>query len=86
MSLFNNHAGLSFAEDCFNIKANFLERDRVQLENRISDLKEALKINKEMINSLIMGADNLDVSDKLQKEIALMHAAIERTEYERDEA
>lgn len=65
MSLFNNQAGLSFAEDAFNIKANFLERDRVQLENRIFDLKEALKINKELIQTLVMGADNLEVSEKL---------------------
>ena len=73
MSLFNNQAGLSFAEDCFNIKANFLERDRVQLENRISDLKEALKINKELIQSLVMGADNLEVSEKMRKENHLLH-------------
>lgn len=58
----------------------------MQLENRISDLKEALSINKELIQTLVIGADNLEVSDKLQKENGLLHQAIERTEFERDEA
>ncbi len=86
MSLFNNQAGLSFAEDCFNIKANFLERERVQQDNRIDDLKEALRINKEMIRLLVSSTDNVDISLKLQDENQLLYGALERTSYERDEA
>ena len=83
MSLFNNQAGLSFAEDCFNIKANFLERERVQLESRIEDLKEALRINKELITTLVTTSDNLEISKKLQDENKLLYDSLERTSFER---
>lgn len=50
---------MSTTEGLFNLKASFLERTRVQLDGRLYDLTEALKLNKSLL-AAALGNEPLD--------------------------
>jgi hypothetical protein len=74
-----------------HLKITFMEKDKLQMINKIHDLEKTVMINKEIIQEMINTEDRLDpkgkrILDKLNKENAHLQLQTKRVIKERDQA